>query len=289
MAGDIVPGLISQIEKAFRKAIDSDQRYLRIANRVRDGTASMEDIHALSVVYGEALSGALLANFTPDMMPGGVYYWNIVERVLNATLRENYDLVNQTAVEIQKIVDDAAGIGLNSVIAPWPKERARGLIEKIVEDTVDPTRWFGEPVVNITESFSDDFMRENARASAQAGLEAKIIRKLGSFEIRTAKKRTYEIPCSWCQNLAGEYIYGEQPDEVWQRHESCRCTVTYSRGKLRQDVYTKRWYTDTGQALLNVTDAAPFRRTKEEAEEFDAALQQEAARVNRARRRRLQN
>lgn len=288
MAGDIVPGLLSKIEKAFRTAIDSDQRYLRIANRVRDGTASLADVHALSVIYGEALSGALLGNFTQDMMPGGVYYWNIVERVLNTTLRENYDLINQAAVEIQKIVDEAAEIGLNSVIAPWPKERARGLIEKIVDDTVNPERWLGEPIVNITESFSDDYMRENARASAEAGLESKIIRKLGAFEIRQSKKRRYEVPCDWCQGLAGEYFYdGDQPPEIFQRHESCRCTVTFSRGKLRQDVYSKRWYTDTGQALRNVKDTEPFKRTPLEAREFAQALEQEEKRAAKARRERM--
>jgi hypothetical protein len=54
-----------------------------------------------------------------------------------------------------------------------------------------------------------------------------------------------------------------------------------------QDVYSKRWYTDTGQALLNVRDAEPYRRTPSEAAEFDEALEQERRREQRARRARL--
>lgn len=288
MATDIVPGLLDEIEAAFSAALEADPRYIRIAARIRDATATLDDVHALSVITGEALADALTAFMVPEAMPGGVYYWNIVERILTKTLRGNYDIINGAAVEIQKYIDLAQGIGLNPVTAPFPQSRARGLIEKVVGDQVNPSRWLGEPVVNITESFSDDFMRENARAGAQAGLESKIIRKLGSFEIRRAKKRTYEVPCDWCQSLAGVYVYdGNQPPEIFQRHESCRCTVTFTRGRLQQNVHTKRWYTDTGQGVANVRDTAPFRRTREEAALFDEALEAEQKRNAKARRARL--
>lgn len=287
MAADIVPALLEEIQKAFGAALGADPRYLRIANRIRDGTATLEDVHAVSAICGETLSGVLLELFTPEAMPGGVYYWNIVERVLGGMLRGNYDLINETAGQIQRLINEVEGIGLNPVFAPYPDERARGLIEKLVEDTTNPARWLGEPVINISESFSDDYMRENARASAAAGLEAKIVRKLGSFEVRRAKKRSYEIPCDWCQSLAGEYEYGEEPDDVWKRHESCRCSVTYRRGRLMQDVHSKRWYTDTGQSIRNVKDYEPFRRTPAEAAELEQALKQEEARAARARRERL--
>lgn len=287
MPADIVPALLEKIEAAFSAALEADPRYIKIAARIRDGTADIAEIHALSVVTGEALSGVLIEIFTPEAMPGGVYYWNIVERVLNKTLRGNYDIINAAAAEVQKALDAAQKIGLNPVFAGFPQQRARGLIEKIVSDQTNPTRWLGEPVVNITESFSDDFMKANAQASARAGLESKIIRKLGSFEIRRIKKRTYEIPCPWCEGLAGEYIYGEHPDNVFQRHESCRCTVIFTRGRLKQDVYSKRWYTDTGQGIANVKDAAPFRRTREEAALFDEAMQEEQKRLAKARRARL--
>lgn len=295
MAADIVPALLEKIEKAFTAATEADVRLQRITNRIRDGTAVMEDIHALSVILGETLSGVLLELFTPEAMPGGVYYWNIVERVLGGMLGRNYELVNAAAERIQRIVDEAAGIGLNPVKAAFPKNRARGLYEKIVQSPTNPALWLGEPVVNITESFSDDFMDANAEASARAGLESKIVRKLAPFEVKDSKPpagtrqkpRKYEIPCEWCQSLAGEYIYGEHPAEIWQRHEFCRCSVTYRRGKIMQDVNSKRWYTETGQALLNVRDAEPYRRTPTEAAEFDAALEQERKRQERARRARL--
>jgi hypothetical protein len=288
MAADIVPALLEKIEKAFDATLEADPRLARIAKRIRDGTATLEDVHALSVVAGESLSGVLLEYFTPDALPGGVYYYNIVDRILGATVRENYNIINAAAQQIQAAIDEAEGIGLEAVLPPFPEDRTHGLVEKIVGDAATPTRWLGEPVVNLTESISDDYMRTNAETRARAGLEAKIVRKLGAFEIRQSKKRRYEVPCEWCQALAGEYLYdGDQPPEIFQRHENCRCSVTYRSGRLMQDTGSKRWYTDTGQALRNVKDTEPFKRTPEEAREFEQALAQEERRAEKARRERM--
>lgn len=54
-----------------------------------------------------------------------------------------------------------------------------------------------------------------------------------------------------------------------------------------QDTGSKRWYTDTGQALRNVKDTEPFKRTPEEAREFEQALAQEEKRAEKARRERM--
>lgn len=289
MAADIVPGLLEKIEKAFDATLEADPRLARIAKRIRDGTATLDDVHTLSVVAGESLSGVLLEYFTPDALPDGIYYYNIVDRILSATVRENYNLINAAAQQIQAAIDKAAGIGLVAVLPPFPEDRTHGLIEKIVGDARAPTRWLGEPVVNLTESISDDYMRTNAETRARAGLETKIVRKLGGHELRTTRKkpfRRYEVPCEWCQALAGEYDY-PAPPEVYQRHESCRCLVTYRIGRLMQDTGSKRWYTDTGQALRNVKDTEPFKRTPEEAREFEQALAQEEKRAEKARRERM--
>ena len=49
-------------------------------------------------------------------------------------------------------------------------------------------------------------------------------------------------------NLAGTYNYKEAPDDIYRRHDNCRCQVTYdpkndSRGV--QDVWSKEWSSDT--------------------------------------------
>lgn len=72
----------------------------------------------------------------------------------------------------------------------------------------------------------------NVAMHGRAGLIPKIIRKAESK------------CCEWCSKLAGEYEYPEVPDEVYQRHERCRCTVDYDPGNgKRQNVHTKQWKT----------------------------------------------
>ena len=50
-------------------------------------------------------------------------------------------------------------------------------------------------------------------------------------------------PCKWCTNLAGRYEYGQEPDDVYRRHDNCGCTVTYENGRERQNVWTKKKWT----------------------------------------------
>ena len=50
--------------------------------------------------------------------------------------------------------------------------------------------------------------------------------------------------CKWCDNLAGRYEYGEEPEKIYRRHDNCGCVVTYENGRKRQDVWSKKsWET----------------------------------------------
>ena len=46
--------------------------------------------------------------------------------------------------------------------------------------------------------------------------------------------------CPWCSKVAGRYTYGEEPDDIYRRHDNCDCTVTFENGRKRQDVWSKR-------------------------------------------------
>lgn len=46
--------------------------------------------------------------------------------------------------------------------------------------------------------------------------------------------------CEWCMDVAGRYRYGEEPDDIYRRHDNCDCTVTFENGRKRQDVWSKR-------------------------------------------------
>lgn len=46
--------------------------------------------------------------------------------------------------------------------------------------------------------------------------------------------------CPWCAKIAGRYVYGDEPHDVFRRHDNCDCTVTFENGRKRQDVWSKR-------------------------------------------------
>jgi hypothetical protein len=83
------------------------------------------------------------------------------------------------------------------------------------------------------------------------GLQAKIIRETGPAETRTITRgkytASYNVPCPWCENLAGTYDYADVKatgSDVYRRHENCRCIVTYQQGANRQDAWSKTTWTE---------------------------------------------
>ena len=244
---DIVPALLDGIQKSFKNRVERDSRILRVNGRIRDGTATLTDAHVYSQRVGTALSNALREHITADTLPNGELYYNIADRVINPTLMENYELVNETAEDIQRIIDTKDGIGLGSVKAPFPQERVDGLIDKMTDSAIDIANrlvWLGEPIVNNSEAFFDDYVKENAAFRNGVGLKTTITRI------------TAPGCCEWCSKMAGSYEYGEEPSDIYRRHEFCRCDVLFKSDKGVQDVWTKKTWS-TAEELAKRRETRP--------------------------------
>ena len=228
---DVSPQILADVRKAFTRRIKADKRLERINNRIRDGTATISDAHDYAEIIGDALSDSFAEVLQPGVLPDDRMYYNIAKKVIEPTMRDNFKLATEKAAEIQKIVYLADGFGINPVEAVYPEARVRGLVDKVSEaDTLAKViDWLSDPVVNTTISFYDDWTIANADFQKGLGLKPKIRRELGSAELRRSRKRSYFIPCEWCQNLAGEYDYGDTPDDFFRRHEGCRCKITLER------------------------------------------------------------
>ena len=240
MATDIVPQLNAKIEASFDGYVMRDRQLSQISNRIRDGTASLKDAHAYAERLGEDLSRALVNNLTVDTLPNGTLYYNIAQRTIIPGLENNYKLVNDAAELIQKTMDKKSKIGLGVVRADFPLERINGLIDKITQDNVPVDmviRWLQEPIINNSEAFADDFVRSNAKFRSEVGLKATIT--------RIADPKC----CDWCAALEGKYKYGEEPADIYRRHEFCRCVVTFQSEKTSQNVWSKREWTTSEQEL----------------------------------------
>lgn len=235
MAVDVVPFLNDMIQTSFKGNVMKDRRAMMVSKRIRDGTATLSDAHTYAESLGEDLSKALMDNLTAANLPNGTLYYNIAQRTVVPALEQNYELVNEVASQIQSIVDKKGKIGLKSVKADFPKERIQGLIDKMTSDDItleEVTAWLKEPIINNSEAFADDYVEANAKFRTQSGLKAKLVRK--------AEAKC----CDWCAALEGEYDYGSAPEDIYRRHEFCRCTVTYKTEKVSQSVWSKtKWET----------------------------------------------
>lgn len=240
MAVDVVPALLSDIRAGFNNRIRADTQLARVARRIRDGTATLVDAHRYAERLGMDLSKALIAEIIPDVLPNGELYFNIAERIITPTLRTNYEMTNETAIEIQKLLDAKSKIGLEAVTADFPEARIRGLADKlsdIFEPLENRLKWLGEPVVNNSEAFVDDFVKANAQTRSMLGLKTTITRIVSPG------------CCEWCENLAGTYEYGREPKEIYQRHEFCRCDVIYQANRTSQNVWSKKQWQSTPEEL----------------------------------------
>lgn len=238
MAVDVVPELNKTIQTTFQSRMARNRTVTKIANRIRDGTATLVDGHAYAEEVGKSMSYALRMTLVPENLPNGTVYYNIADRTIRPAITTNYSLVNDTAQQIQKVVDETSDIHLRSVYADFPEDRVDGLINKVVEDEADLfSRWLNEPIINLTESLFDDYIQTNAAFRARTGLESTISRIVAPG------------CCEWCASMGGRWEYGDEPRDVYRRHEYCRCAVVFDTGKYRQSVWSKKQWTATPEQL----------------------------------------
>lgn len=247
MAVDVVPALNNAIKAKYQAGLMGNVRLKRIMYRIRDGTATLADMDGYAELLGESLSDAFSAVLTPEALPDGILYYNIANRTVKPFMKQNFDNINQVAGAVQAVMDEKKGIGLKAVNPDFPEARVKGLID-LLTGAKDFTQWLGEPVVNTTMSFADDFVKKNAEFRYSSGMDVRVIRETGFHETRRrSNKSEYTIPCEWCAQLAGSYDYASvrSGSDVFKRHESCRCRVTFQNGNRMQDVWSKRiWSAD---------------------------------------------
>lgn len=256
---DVVPELLADIESAFNAQTMADRRLATVSKRIRDGTATQIDGHAYAERLGKDASRALQEVLTAERLPDGKLYYNIATRTVIPTLENNQRLINEAATQIQKAIDAKQGLHIGSVLPPFPTPRVNGLIDKMTADDIEldeALRWIGEPIVNNSEAFYDDFQRDNAEFRYKSGLETTITR-IADFEC-----------CQWCADLEGTYNIEDAPDEIYQRHENCRCSVTVNYKRSTQDVWSKRSWASSEKELARRAGVRPAGRSKEETEEL---------------------
>ena len=243
---DFGQALLSDISKRFNANLRADKKIRQLARKVRDST-DYNDASQYASRLGELLSEAMNAE-TVDL---SFMSEEVARELLFPLLEGDYDLVCEAVEAVQKNMYSSLETGLNVALPELDTNRIEGLVKKIASyDTFEEARWLiDEPIVNYSMSVVDQGMRDNAKKASGVGFTAKIVREPEPFGLKSRKIRrktyTYRVPCKWCSGLAGKWDYEDAPDDVYKRHAFCRCTVTYTIDGSRQDVYSKRMWSES--------------------------------------------
>ncbi len=206
----------------------SDPRLKAVLRKISDGTATLTDTAYYSDVYSD-ITGKMFSDNVLDLI-GAEREEECID-----VLRSSYDNINDICAQTQKSLDQAAAINIKPQRAPFPKERVKQIAHSLLDPTVSDNtikRRANTGVANVSKGFHDSYIKVNAKFRNDAGLKVYINRE------------TDGKCCEWCTAMAGRYSYGSEPDDVYRRHDNCGCTVTYENGKQRQDVWSKRSWTD---------------------------------------------
>lgn len=224
MAKDIVPELLEELDKDFWDRLKNSTRAMMIEDLIEKGNASYIDAHTYAEEVGRMLANTFKAKLSSKVLPDGRMYRNIGERVINRMLGQNHRLVATASAQIQAELNKRAGLGMRGIMPKIDQNRIDGFITRLAEEPLyDKIAWIlDEPVVTYTLSVVEDTIEENVDFHAKSGLKPKIIRtSVGNC-------------CEWCNNLAGTYSYPDVPDDVYRRHNNCRCTVVYDPGDIHR-------------------------------------------------------
>lgn len=231
---DIVPDLLGLINQKFDERTVQSKVLKDAIRQLKESKATYINANNFAIEVGEILSGILGETITPEALPDGRMYYNIADRILNPTLKKNYDLISGYAADVQNTLNKKADLHLRAQTADINQDRIDSIINRISsESDFDKIKWIlGDPVVNFSQSVVDDVIDKNAEFQAKAGLQPTITRSLRGKA------------CEWCRNLAGTYDYDKRPADIFRRHENCRCTVEFDPKDSRgiQNSHTKVWH-----------------------------------------------
>lgn len=240
---DIAQKFLRKIQENFGNNIDNSKRLKDLAKKIDENNATYDEINDYAFEIGNILAEAYKNNLSSDVLPEGRMGFEMANDIFIPTFENNYNMVCDVAVKVQKQINIANDIGLNAIQPQFNNDRINGIINKVANtDIFDDVKGFLQSaVVNYTQSVVDDTIKANAEFHYKSGLTAII------------KRQPSAGCCKWCASLAGTYIYPNVPKDVYRRHKNCNCKVEYlpEKGK-RQDVWSKQWINENESSKIKL-------------------------------------
>lgn len=242
---------IEQVAAAYEKLLRQSGRIQALEKKLSEGTITMKEGAELNDLrakaFGRALSGSV-----PGIERGSR------EGACVSLLKDRCADVDELALAAQKTALTRQGLNLTPPTAPFEEDRAHKIGHSLEDTTVpDETiqRRAKSATENMLKSQYDRDMKRGAKTCSDAGLKTYIIRDSGAG------------CCKWCDEVAGKFVYGTEPKDVYRRHDNCTCTVVYESGRGRQNVWSKQyWSAEQEREYLRLRDEMKPKRNPTAAE-----------------------
>lgn len=213
MDRDIGKELLELITETFEESVKESKLLSGIAETLG---ASYIDADRYAKELGNILAKAIRLHVDMDSLPDGKMYYNIAKTILEDRLTRNYDLLIPILEQVQNKINADSGIGLRAQVPELRKDKIHDLAWRVSEAEAfdNVSDMLGKSVGAFTQSIVADSIDANAGFQKRAGLSPYVVRT------------TDGSCCEWCSKIAGVYKYPCRR-EVYQRHQSCTCSITY--------------------------------------------------------------
>lgn len=201
-----------------------------ITEKLAKKVASYADAEKFAQEVGGVLTD-ILREHLPGALTNGMLYRAAATKLVGGPMKTASRDVAGVAVDIQRQLNENAGIGLNAITPELNQDQIDGIITGIcnAESYENNVEQFMDQVAGFFEGYVDDFVHENADFQSKTGLKILVQRILMGNK-----------PCEWCKALAGTYDYEEVRDkgnDVWRRHNNCHCQIIYDPRGSKVRVY----------------------------------------------------
>ena len=160
------------------KLFKSNNKLQNLQKKILSKDATYAEANEYAIELGKILAHAYNNNLSSDVLPDSKMYYNIAQRIIDPTMRNNYYIICKVTVQVQKTLNEKAGIGIKPIAPQLNEDKIKGIVNRISsEDDFDKVKWIlDEPIQTFSQSIVDDAIKANADFHFNSGLQPKIIR-----------------------------------------------------------------------------------------------------------------
>lgn len=200
--------------------IRGDPKVVKAIERLDAGYGTYKEVNTIALQVGKRIADEMSIAFD--------------EEVLTRYLTAGHEIVTMSAEVAQTNLNSAAKIGIKPKLTKTPSYKIEQTVAKIATAEPEVIPRMCENILPGTMlEMVDDIQRYNADFQSDSGLHP-IIKRTWSGSYPSHDTRHTDN----CEQMAGDWEYGDEPRETYYRHEGCRCTVEYFPNKYARGQIT---------------------------------------------------